>query len=111
MYRLFVSHVQVVDWAEWGDAYVAQTEDGPVVRSPAHEAVVVAHTRHGRRFIYRTDRFQRDFVRANRFAERVMRRGWINIDLDVWNEGRPVYGSEAYREAEQHELELERQAH
>jgi hypothetical protein len=97
--------VTVVDWANVGDLfYGAMTEDGerPVLR-PDHEARLQLYTDYGRRYTLLLS-FGDDFRNAQQLADEIMARGVVN--LDRWERGRNVYGSEAYQQEGDEAMEL-----
>jgi len=97
--RLAILDVQVVDWAEVGDWYEVQTEDGPRARAPEHALHVTVEDARGERFVYCGPASPSRHVfpsgaAAERFRDRVAERG--TIDLTHWAYWRTVYGSTAY---------------
>lgn len=87
--------VEVVDWADVGDLFYGElTEDGerPVLR-PDHEARLQLITDYGHRYTLAAS-FGDDFVNAQQLADEIMARGSFNPDR--WEQGRNVYGSDAY---------------
>lgn len=85
--------VVVVDWAETGDLFMEDSEDGPRVMRPDHQAVIELVTEAGEVYTLPYN-YGTDFDKATRAAERILAEGSVN--LDRWNFRRVVYGSDAY---------------
>jgi hypothetical protein len=88
----------VTDNQNLSDAYIVQTEDGPVTRLAPSFPVVVAETPAGRLFALRTryGTTPQEWARADRAADIVQAKGDINEAHWVYLRG--MYGTPSYEE-------------
>ena len=88
--------VRVEDDYYFGNAYTVQREDGPVVRVPEHNLLIVAETIRGELYVYNTPLGfgPHKQYRAERLVLDIKKEG--SIHPNKWTFVRNVYGTQAY---------------